>query len=407
MIIKPKTRGFICTTAHPLGCREHVFEQVRYLESQSFPAEKKPKTVLVLGCSTGYGLASRLACAFGFGAETLGVMFEKPPTEKRTASAGWYNTAALEEFAQDKGIKAQTLNLDAFSHEAKEAVIKTLKENFSKVDLVVYSLASPRRKDPDSGEVFSSTLKPIGNAVTMKTLDTDRKIVHDVTLEPASEKEIADTVKVMGGEDWELWMDALMKADVLAEGVKTVAYTYIGKSLTWPIYGHASIGKAKEDLDRAAHGLKERLGTSLNGEAHVAVLKAVVTQSSSAIPVMPLYISLLYQVMKNRHVHEGCIEQIYSLIANQLYSGGNKELDDAGRIRVDLKELEDEVQNEVKALWAEVSSDNIDELSDFQGYQREFFKLFGFGYENINYEIDCDPMVVPKSLSVDSLHQQS
>ena len=398
MIIKPKTRGFICTTAHPQGCHEHVKEQVSYIESQPFSSETKPKTVLVIGCSTGYGLASRLTCAFGFGAETLGVMFEKPPTEKRTASAGWYNTAALEEQAKSKGLKAQTLNLDAFSHEAKEVVINTLKENFGKVDLVVYSLASPRRKDPESGEVFSSTLKPIGKAVTMKTLDTDKKVVHDVTLEPASEKEIADTVKVMGGEDWELWMDALMKAGVLSDGVKTVAYTYIGKSLTWPIYGHASIGKAKEDLDRAAHGLNERLGESLGGEARVAVLKAVVTQSSSAIPVMPLYISMLYQVMKDRGVHEGCIEQIYSLIAEQLYAKENRVLDDSGRIRVDLKELEDDIQNEVKSLWDKVNSENINELSDFEGYQKEFFKLFGFGFDNVDYDADCNPMVVPESM---------
>lgn len=399
MIIKPKTRGFICTTAHPKGCHEHVAEQVRFVQSQSFSGDEKPKTALIIGCSTGYGLASRLTCAFGYGTETLGVMFEKAPTAKRTASAGWYNTAALEAMAEKEGIKTETLNLDAFSHEAKDTVIAKLKESFSKVDLVVYSLASPRRKDPDSGEVFSSTLKPIGDAVTMKTLDTDRKVVHDITLEPASQKEIDDTVKVMGGEDWELWMNALMKADVLAPGVKTVAYTYIGKSLTWPIYGHASIGKAKEDLDRAAHSLNERLSHDLGGEARVAVLKAVVTQSSSAIPVMPLYISMLYQVMKDNQVHEGCIEQIVALIAGQLYSGQERELDDSGRIRVDLKELEDDIQDKVKSLWSQVNSDNIDELSDFEGYQREFFKLFGFGFDNIDYDADCDPIVVPKSMA--------
>ncbi|MFC3853024.1 enoyl-ACP reductase FabV [Salinispirillum marinum] len=392
MIIKPKVRGFICTTAHPTGCATNVQEQIDYVVQQGV-AGTGPKNVLVLGCSTGYGLASRIVSAFGYGANTLGVMFEKPATETKTGSAGWYNTRAFEDKAAAKGLYAKTFNMDAFSNEAKEDVIAEIKAHMGKVDLVVYSLASPRRKDPNSDTVYNSTLKPIGEAVTRKTLNTDTKQVTEVTLEPASQAEIDATVKVMGGEDWELWLNALDAAGVLADNVKTTAYTYIGKELTWPIYGKATIGKAKEDLDRAAKAINANLAEKYQGSARVSVLKALVTQASSAIPVMPLYISLLYKVMKAQGTHEGCIEQIHQLLSGEYYSGNALTLDDHGRVRVDLKELDDSVQNEVERLWHQCTTENVMELSDFAGYQEEFFKLFGFGFASVDYEADVNPVV--------------
>lgn len=393
MIIKPKVRGFICTTAHPTGCALHVQEQIDYVKAHP-PAAEGPKNVLVIGASTGYGLASRIVSGFGFKANTLGVMFEKEPTERRTASAGWYNTRAYEKAATDAGLYAKTFNADAFSHECKAEVIEEIKASMGKVDLVVYSLASPRRKDPDTGDVYMSTLKPIGEAVTRKSLNTDTREVSEVTLEPANDDEIANTIKVMGGQDWELWLKALADADVLAEGVKTTAYTYIGRELTFPIYGEATIGRAKEDLDRAAAAIDQSLKSSLGGSAHVSVLKALVTQSSSAIPVMPLYISLLYRVMKEQGTHEGCIEQINTLLTGELYSGKEElTLDEHGRVRVDLKELTDEVQNRVEELWHQITTENLTELSDFEGYQKEFFRLFGFGYDQVDYDQDVDPVV--------------
>lgn len=392
MIIKPKVRGFICTTAHPTGCATNVQEQIDYVVQQGV-AGTGPKNVLVLGCSTGYGLASRIVSAFGYGANTLGVMFEKPATETKTGSAGWYNTRAFEDKAAAKGLYAKTFNMDAFSNQAKEDVIAEIKAHMGKVDLVVYSLASPRRKDPNSDTVYNSTLKPIGEAVTRKTLNTDTKQVTEVTLEPASQAEIDATVKVMGGEDWELWLNALDAAGVLADNVKTTAYTYIGKELTWPIYGKATIGKAKEDLDRAAKAINANLAEKYQGSARVSVLKALVTQASSAIPVMPLYISLLYKVMKAQGTHEGCIEQIHQLLSGEYYSGNALTLDDHGRVRVDLKELDDSVQNEVERLWHQCTTENVMELSDFAGYQEEFFKLFGFGFASVDYEADVNPVV--------------
>lgn len=393
MIIKPKVRGFICTTAHPTGCALHVQEQIDYVKAHP-PAASGPKNVLVIGCSTGYGLASRIVSGFGFKANTLGVMFEKEPTERRTASAGWYNTRAYEKAATEAGLYAKTFNADAFSHECKAEVIDEIKTSMGKVDLVVYSLASPRRKDPDSGDVYMSTLKPIGGAVTRKSLNTDTREVSEITLEPANDNDIANTIKVMGGEDWELWINALADADVLAEGAKTSAYTYIGRELTFPIYGEATIGRAKEDLDRAAAAIDQTLKTRVGGSARVSVLKALVTQSSSAIPVMPLYISLLYRVMKEQGTHEGCIEQINTLLTGELYSGKDSlTLDDHGRVRVDLKELTDEVQNKVETLWHQVTTENLIELSDFDGYQKEFFRLFGFGYDQVDYDADVDPVV--------------
>ncbi|WP_196157953.1 enoyl-ACP reductase FabV [Reinekea sp. G2M2-21] len=392
MVIKPKVRGFICTTAHPTGCAKHVQEQIDYVKTKT-TTQEGPKNVLVIGCSNGYGLASRITAAFGCKANTLGVMFEKEPSERRTASAGWYNTVALEKAAKAEGLYAESLNTDAFSAEAKDQVIAKIKENMGKVDLIVYSLGAPRRKDPVSGEVYSSTLKPIGQSVTRKNLNTDTREVSEITLEPASEEEIFNTVKVMGGEDWEMWIDALMQADVLAEGVKTTAYTYIGKELTWPIYGGATIGKAKEDLDRASKEINQKLAGALHGASFVSVLKALVTQSSSAIPVMPLYISALYKVMKEQGTHEGCIEQIFGLFTEQLYSASDLNLDNVGRIRMEDNELAANVQEKVAEIWTQVTTDNLDELTDFAGYQAEFFKLFGFGFEDVDYEADVDPVV--------------
>lgn len=387
MIIQPKVRGFICTNAHPQGCAANVREQIDHIKSQ--PAiESGPKKVLVVGASTGYGLASRITAAFGCGADTLGVFFEKPPTDKRTASAGYYNAAAFEEEAHKAGLYAKSINGDAFSDEIKAKAIEMIKEDMGKVDLVVYSLASPRRKDPKTGELYSSVLKPIGEGYTAKNLNTDKLEISDITVEPASEEEIAATVKVMGGEDWELWMDALDEAGVLADDCKTVAYTYIGEKLTWPIYGHATIGKAKEDLDRAARAISE----SDKAEAHVAVLKALVTQSSSAIPVMPLYISLVYKVMKEEGTHEGCIEQLYRLYTEGLYTDSPR-VDDANRLRMDDKELRRSTQAKIEKLWPEVTEDNLFELSDYKGYQADFLKLFGFGIEGIDYDADVSPMV--------------
>ena len=308
MIISPRVRGFICTNAHPVGCAQNVAQQIEYIKRQSFEGVAgTPKNVLVIGSSTGYGLASRITAAYGYGAKTLGLFFEKPPTEKRTASAGYYNSAAFEAQAQADGLFAKSINGDAFSNEAKAKAIEIINNEMGgKIDLVVYSLASPRRTDPLSGETYMSTLKPVGEAYTAKNLNTDTQIVGEITCEPANDQEIADTIKVMGGEDWALWIDALAEAGVLESGAKTVAYTYIGDKLTKPIYGHATIGKAKEHLDTTAAALNSRHSV----EARVSVLKAVVTQASSAIPVMPLYLSILFKEMKAAGTHEGCIEPV-------------------------------------------------------------------------------------------------
>ncbi len=390
MIIKPKVRGFICTTAHPQGCAAHVQEQIDYIKGQGAIADA-PKNVLVIGCSNGYGLASRITAAFGGGANTLGVCFEKPPTEKRTASAGYYNTAAFHQAAKSEGLYAESINGDAFSGECKDKAIALLKENMGKVDLVVYSLGAPRRQDPKTGEVYSSVLKPINEGYTAKNLNTDTRKITDITVEPASDDEIAQTVKVMGGEDWELWIDALKQADLLADGCNTVAYTYLGEKLTWPIYGHATIGKAKEDLDRAATAINQQL-SGVKGQANVAVLKALVTQSSSAIPIMPLYISLVYKVMKEEGTHEGCIQQLYRLFTEGLYTDSPR-LDDTNRFRMDNLELRPETQAKIEALWPQVTEENLFELTDYQGYSEEFLKLFGFGWDGVDYEADTSPML--------------
>jgi len=390
MIIQPKVRGFICTNAHPQGCASNVAEQIQVIRD-SGPIEPGCKNALVIGSSTGYGLASRISAAFGSGAATLGVFFEKPPTETKTGSAGYYNSAAFHQQARAEGLYAESINGDAFSDEIKAQVIEKIKAEMGKIDLVVYSLASPRRTDPQTGTTFNSTLKPIGNPVTNKSLDTSRGLVTEVSLEPASDEEIANTIKVMGGEDWELWIEALSEAGVLTEDCKTVAYTYIGKKITWPIYGHATIGKAKEDLDRAGQALNEKMSAT-GGEARVCVLKGLVTQASSAIPVMPLYISLLYKVMKEAGSHEGCIEQINRLFRDAIYAE-NPQLDEQQRWRVDDWELAPEIQEKVEQLWEVVNSDNLLEISDYQGYQKEFLKLFGFGISGVDYDADISPLV--------------
>ncbi|MBX2857203.1 MAG: trans-2-enoyl-CoA reductase family protein [Cellvibrionaceae bacterium] len=390
MIIEPKVRGFICTNAHPKGCAANVEEQVRFIESQG-PIANGPKNVLVIGSSTGYGMASRIAAAFGCGAKTLGFFFEKAPSVKRCGTAGYYNSAAFEELAKSKGLYAKSVNGDAFSHRAKQTAIELIQQDLGQVDLVVYSLASPRRQDPDSEEIYKSTLKPIGERYTAKNLNTDTLQIADMTLEPASEQEIADTVKVMGGEDWELWLAALSEAGVLAHNCQTVAYTYLGEKITWPIYGQATIGRAKEDLDRAAAALNQRL-SAVGGRAHVAVLKALVTQASSAIPIMPLYISLLYKVMKEAGVHEGCIEQVYRLFTEGLYTDSPR-LDEQQRLRMDNLELQPDIQNKVAALWPQVTQENLFEISDYKGHHQDFLKLFGFGLDSVDYREDLSPIV--------------
>ncbi|WMS88573.1 enoyl-ACP reductase FabV [Pleionea litopenaei] len=389
MVIKPKIRGFICTNAHPVGCEASVNEQIEYVKGQG--QVDCPKNVLVIGCSTGYGLASRITAAFGAQANTLGVCFEKEPSEKKTATAGWYNTAAFHKAAKDAGLYCKTLNGDAFSNEMKEQVIDLIKNDLGKIDLVIYSLASPRRTDPVSGNTYNSQLKPIGKQYTTKTFDTSKELVHEVTLEPATQDDIDNTVKVMGGEDWELWMAALAESGVLADNCKTTAYTYIGKELTWPIYGHATIGKAKEDLDRAAAALNAKY-QDLNLAAYVSSLKAVVTQASSAIPVMPLYISLMFKVMKEEGCHEGVIEQIYGLFDNLLFAE-NPPLDEARRLRMDTVETNDDIQGKIKQRWDLVNTENFAELGDYKGYHLDFLKLFGFGFEQVDYEADVDPQV--------------
>jgi enoyl-[acyl-carrier protein] reductase/trans-2-enoyl-CoA reductase (NAD+) len=387
MIIKPKVRGFICTNAHPQGAAANVQEQIAFTKAKG-AVVGAPKKVLVLGCSTGFGLASRITAAFGGGADTLGVCFEKEPTESKTATAGYYNTSAFHDAATTEGLYAHTINGDAFSDEIKEKVITELKNSMGKVDLIIYSLASPRRTDPKTGEVYNSVLKPIGKSYVSKNLNTDTLKIADVSIEPASAEEIANTVKVMGGEDWEMWIDALKNADLLSDNFQTVAYTYLGDKLTWPIYGKATIGKAKEDLDRAATALSAKHG----GKARVAVLKAVVTQASSAIPVMPLYLAILFKVMKEQGTHEGCIEQIQRLFKECLYSS-NPRLDDAGRYRVDELELDPAVQSKVEKIWDQVTEENLFELTDFAGYKAEFLRLFGFGIDSVDYDAETSPLV--------------
>lgn len=387
MIIAPKTRGFICTTAHPEGCAANVRSQIDYVKSNP-PLADPPKNVLVIGASTGYGLASRIVPAFGGGAATIGVFFEKPGTERKTASAGFYNSVAFEEAARAEGLYAKSFNGDAFSSEMKSQVIDTIREDLGQVDCIVYSLASPRRTDPIDGETYRSVLKPIGATYSEKNLNTDTGEVDRVSIDPCTEEEIAHTVKVMGGEDWRLWIEALSGAGLLADGFTTVAYSYIGPELTFPIYTNGTIGKAKEHLEETAAAMNGKFG---DGSAYVSVNKALVTQASSAIPVVPLYISLLYRVMKDEGLHEGCIEQIERLFSDHLSSESGPTLDDRKRIRIDDWEMRDDVQEAVATAWENVTTDNLSEISDFSGYKEEFLKLFGFGLHGVDYESDTNP----------------
>lgn len=390
MIIQPKVRGFICTNAHPKGCAANVKQQIDYVRKQGGIANG-PKRVLVIGASTGYGLASRITAAFGCGAQTLGIFFEKEPDEKRTGTAGWYNSAAFHRFAKADGLYAKHINGDAFSDEIKQKAIDTIKTDMGQVDLVVYSLASPRRQHPKTGVVHNSVLKPIGQAVTQRGVNTDKQIVEEVTLQQATEEEIANTVAVMGGEDWQMWIDALLAAGVLAEGAQTTAYTYLGEKLTWDIYWNGTIGAAKKDLDNARVAIDGKLA-AVHGKSYVSVLKALVTQASAAIPIMPLYLSLLYKIMKEKGGHEGCIEQIDRLFREALYNP-SRHLDAEGRLRVDDKELRPDVQDAVAGLWSVVNTENLYQLTDFQGYKDEFLKLFGFGFDGVDYDEDLSPVV--------------
>jgi len=390
MIIKPRVRGFICVTTHPAGCEANVRQQIDYVKEQGKIAGG-PKKVLVIGASTGYGLAARITAAFGCGADTLGVFFERPGSESRPGSPGWYNTAAFHRAAAEEGRYAKSINGDGFSDDVKQKTIDAIREDLGQVDLVVYSLAAPRRTHPKTGEVFNSTLKPIGKAVTLRGLDTDNDVVKEIVLEPATQEEIDSTVAVMGGEDWQMWIDALQAAGVLADGAKTTAFTYLGEQITHDIYWNGSIGAAKKDLDEKVLGIRAGLAAK-GGDARVSVLKAVVTQASSAIPMMPLYLSLLFKVMKARGTHEGCIEQVYGLYAESLY-GSSPHIDGEGRLRADYKELDPGVQAEVLQLWPQVTSENIHELTDFAGYKTEFLRLFGFAVEGVDYEADVNPDV--------------
>ncbi|MDO3408994.1 trans-2-enoyl-CoA reductase family protein [Saccharibacillus sp. CPCC 101409] len=389
MIIQPKTRGFICTTAHPEGCARQVEKQIEYVKAQK--KISGPANVLVIGSSTGYGLASRIVAAVGAGANTVGVFFDKPAEGSRTASAGWYNTAGFEAQISESGVKSFNIVGDAFSNEIKTQTIDLIKSELGQVDLVVYSVASPRRTHPVTGETFTSVIKPIGASYSNKTLNFHTGEVSDVTIGPATEEEVKQTIAVMGGEDWKMWIDALREAGALADGATTVAYSYIGPEVTHAIYREGTIGKAKNDLERTALELNESLSAA-GGRAFVSVNKALVTQSSSAIPVVPLYISALYRVMKDKDLHENCIEQMYRLFADRLYAEETA-VDDKGLIRVDDWEMREDVQAEVDKRWKEIDSANIEQLADLEGYRSEFFQLFGFRADGVDYEADTDANV--------------
>ena len=393
MVIKPKVRGFVCVTAHPGGCAAQVQEQIDYVKAKG-PVKDGPRKVLVIGASTGYGLASRITSAFGSGAATVGVFYERPSEEGRTATPGWYNTIAFTRAAKAAGLYARNFNGDAFSDPIKQEVIAALKADVGPVDLVVYSLASPRRTHPTTGVVHKSVLKPVGTSYTNKTVDTDKGIVSEVTIEPANEAEIADTSAVMVGDDWEMWMNALNDAGLIAPGATSVAYSYIGPEVTWPIYKNGTIGLAKNGLERSARKIDAMLKVNGYGRAFISVNKALVTQASSAIPVVPLYISILYKIMKAKNTHEGCIEQIQRLFATQMYNGSALGFDDAGRVRIDDWEMRPEIQTEVAKIWPQVTTENLAALTDIVGYRTEFLKLFGFGLPGINYESEVEPHVV-------------
>jgi enoyl-[acyl-carrier protein] reductase/trans-2-enoyl-CoA reductase (NAD+) len=382
-------RGFICTTAHPAGCAENVRKQVEYAEKANL--QNGPKRVLVIGSSTGYGLAARITAAFSCGAATLGVFFEKQAAKGRTATAGWYNNLAFERQARESGLVAESVNGDAFSNAVKQETITRIREKLGgKLDLVVSSLASPKRQDPETGEVYSSVIKPLGKPFTGKTVDFHSGEVSQVEIAPASEDEAANTVKVMGGEDWLLWMQALNDADLLAENAVTVAFSYIGPELTHAVYKDGTIGRAKEDLEQKA-GQIDALLSPIGGKAYVSVNKALVTQASAAIPVVPLYMSILFKLMKESGTHEDCIGQMVRLFSARLYAGTDMPLDEAGRIRLDDLEMAPEIQAAVDSLWPRVNTANAEELTDLRGYREDFLRLFGFGLKNVDYSADIEP----------------
>lgn len=391
MIIKPKVRGFVCVTAHPEGCAAHVRQWIDHVKAAG-PIARGPKKVLVIGASTGYGLASRITAAFGSGASTVGIFFERPSEEGRPATPGWYNTIAFTRAAREAGLYAANLNGDAFSDDMKRQAVELLKRDVGPVDLVVYSLASPRRVDPRTGATHKSVLKPVGQTFSNKTVDTDKGVVSAITIEPATEQEIADTVAVMGGEDWEMWIEALDRAGLLAPGAQTVAYSYIGPEVTWAIYKNGTIGLAKNDLERAAKAIDAKLKAH-GGRAFISVNKALVTQASSAIPVVPLYISILYRIMKEAGTHEGCIEQMQRLFATQIYAPGGPKFDEAGRVRVDDWEMRPQIQEAVKRIWPGVTTESLEKDTDIAGYRSDFLKLFGFGLPGVNYEAETEPHV--------------
>lgn len=392
MIIQPRVRGFVCVTSHPVGCARHVQEWIDHVRAQG-TISHGPKKVLVIGGSTGYGLASRVTAGFGSGAATIGVFYERPSEEGRPATPGWYNSIGYTRAARAAGLYAENVNGDAFSDDIKRRTLDLIRRDLGEVDLVVYSLASPRRVHPRTGVVHRSVLKPVGVTYTNKTVDTDTGAVSEVTIDSATEAEIADTIAVMGGEDWELWIHALRDAGLLAPGAQTVAYSYIGPEVTWAVYKNGTIGLAKNDLERAAKSLDTLLKAHGGGRAFVSVNKALVTQASSAIPVVPLYISILYKVMKARGTHEGCIEQIQRLFATQMYNGHTPKFDELGRVRIDDLEMVPEVQAAVREIWPTVTTANLVEKTDIAGYRTEFLKLFGFGLAGVDYTADVDPHV--------------
>ncbi|MDD2763938.1 MAG: trans-2-enoyl-CoA reductase family protein [Opitutaceae bacterium] len=392
MILRPKVRGFVCVTAHPVGCAAYVQEQIDYVRNKG-PIKNGPRRALVIGASTGYGLASRITAAFGAGAATLGVFYDRPSEDGRPATPGWYNSIAFDRAARAAGLYARSLNGDAFSEGIKQQAIEIIKNDLQKIDLVIYSVASPRRVHPKTGALHKSVLKPIGQSYTNKTVDTDLGLVSEITIPPASEEEITDTVAVMGGEDWEMWMQALDGAGLLASGATAIAYSYLGPEVTWPIYRNGTIGQAKNDLERAARRIDALLKANGYGRAFVSINKALVTQASSAIPVVPLYISILYKIMKANGTHEGCIEQIQRLFATQMYNGSALAFDQAGRVRLDDREMQPDVQRQIAEVWPWVGTENLQKLTDIDGYRTEFLKLFGFGLDGIDYEADVEPHV--------------
>ena len=385
MTVEPRIRNGICMTAHPEGCAVAVQTEIDYVKAQ--PKINGAKKVLVIGGSTGYGLSTRISLAFGSGAGSLNISFEKEGTEKRPATPGFYNNRAFDKKAKAEGLIAESINADAFSHETRKIAIERIKELFGKVDMIVYSLASPVRVDPDTGELYRSCLKPLGGVYTAKSVNPEKGTVTEVSIEPATEDDIAPTVKVMGGEDWMLWIKALKEADVLEKGFKSVAYSYIGPELTMAVYRNGTIGKAKAHLEATAKEITE-FTKDLDGHAYVSVNKALVTRSSSVIPVVPLYISLLFKIMKEKNIHEGCIEQMYRMLASKMYNGKNVETDSEGRIRVDDWEMRADVQAEVSKRWDSITSETLEETTDLATYKLDFLKLHGFGFDSVDYSAE-------------------